>query len=96
MNQSIIRSVIAQYKDDIPAGIVYATAQMAEYFPQLTDDRLIQSTVEGNTFRWQEQGYTAAQWYNFWAEVKKGLEAFQDGVSPSQGVFSPSFQNIEH
>lgn len=96
MSQAIVKDLVAHFKSDIPAGIAYADSQLNILLPRVAEDRLIQSTVEGNTFRWSEEGMTARDWFSIWAKVKEGLEDCLNEVRPSRGVFSPSFCSIEH
>ena len=96
MSQEIINQLIQHYKDDPAVGVSYATNQLYDLLPRIDEDRVIFSNIEGNIFKWQEVGRTAADWFAIWSKVKKGLQDCLDSVSPARGIFTPTFCNIEH
>ena len=96
MNQFLVRQVVNQYKNDIPAGIALATSKMKELLPDIESNQLIRSSIEGNEFRWDNDGHTPADWYAFWSEVKRRLEACLEGEAQESGIYTASFRHLEH
>jgi len=100
----IIRDLVCYYQTKIDADeMTLAEAcnviqeKLDDFLPEMTSDQLIQSTEEGNTFRWSEMGFRVYDWFSIWTKVKKILENSASGLpSKGRGVFGMNFNNIQH
>ena len=95
-NTQIVAELSSYYADDCAAGLAAAQSELDKLRDDVGSDRLIFSAIEGNSFRWAEEGRDPADWFVIWSGVKKRMQDCVDGKTASSGgsVFSAKFNHI--
>ena len=95
---SIVASLVCYYGTDaakIAEGIALAETKIPALIDAADQDRVIYTSIEGNQFRWSEEGLSNGDRLAIWTRLKKDLEGLSAGNAPSACVFTPSFKRIE-
>lgn len=94
-SNQVISDLTLYHKDDIPAGILYATSRLEELKGGIEANLLIFSDIEENKFRWSDEGRDSSDWFNIWTNVRQNLINLQEGrTSKPRGIFSRRFNRI--